>query len=130
MDGRGASLPHDHAAVTTERRILHSSIDDKGKIERFFRTLRAGWLGRVEAAERETLETLNRSLWAWIEGEYHNTPHRGLDGRTPLEQWALASAGVRYHAWRQTALNDPEQVGHRRAYLGARRDRRVRPTRA
>ena len=68
----------------------------KGKIERFFRTLRAGWLGRVEAAERETLETLNRSLWAWIEGEYHNTPHRGLDGRTPLEQWALASAGVRY----------------------------------
>ena len=40
---------------------------------------------RVEAAERETLESLNRSLWAWIEGEYHQTPHRGLDGRTPLE---------------------------------------------
>ena len=68
----------------------------KGKIERFFRTVRAGWLGRVEAAERETLETLNRSLWAWIEGEYHNSAHRGLEGRTPLEQWALASAGVRY----------------------------------
>ena len=33
MDGRGASLPHDHAAVTTERRILHSSIDDNGKME-------------------------------------------------------------------------------------------------
>ena len=68
----------------------------KGKIERFFRTLRAGWLSRVEAAEQETLESLNRSLWAWIEGEYHQTPHRGLDGRTPLEQWALASAAVRY----------------------------------
>ena len=68
----------------------------KGKIERFFRTLRAGWLGRVEAAGRETLESLNRSLWAWIEGEYHQTPHRGLEGRTPLEQWALASAAVRY----------------------------------
>jgi len=68
----------------------------KGKIERFFRTLRGGWLGRVEAAERETLESLNRSLWAWIEGEYHNTPHRGLEGRTPLEQWALASAAIRY----------------------------------
>ena len=26
----------------------------------------------------------------------HHTPHRGLDGRTPLEQWALASGGVRY----------------------------------
>ena len=41
-------------------------------------------------------QTLNRSLWAWIEGEYHNTPHRGIEGRTPLEQWALASAAVRY----------------------------------
>ncbi|MXX18686.1 MAG: DDE-type integrase/transposase/recombinase [Rhodospirillaceae bacterium] len=68
----------------------------KGKIERFFRTLRAGWLGRIDAAERETLESLNRSLWAWIEGEYHRTPHRGLEGRTPLEQWALASGAVRY----------------------------------
>ncbi len=53
-------------------------------------------LGHIEAAERETLETLNRSLWAWIEGEYHHTPHRGLDGRTPLEQWALASGAIRY----------------------------------
>ena len=68
----------------------------KGKIERFFRTLRAGWLAHIGAAERETLETLNRSLWAWIEGEYHHTPHRGLEGRTPLEQWALASGALRY----------------------------------
>ena len=68
----------------------------KGKIERFFRTLRAGWLRHLGDDALDNLQTLNRSLWAWIEGEYHNTPHRGLDGRTPLEQWALASAGVRY----------------------------------
>ena len=68
----------------------------KGKIERFFRTLRAGWLAHLDATALDSLQTLNRSLWAWVEGEYHNTPHRGLDGRTPLEQWALASAGVRY----------------------------------
>ena len=68
----------------------------KGKIERFFRTLRAGWLRHL-GDDVDSLEALNRSLWAWIEGEYHNSPHRGLDeGRTPLEQWALASAGVRY----------------------------------
>ena len=67
----------------------------KGKIERFFRTLRAGWLRHL-GSDVDSLETLNRSLWAWIEGEYHNSPHRGLDGRTPLEQWALVSAGVRY----------------------------------
>ena len=38
----------------------------------------------------------NRSLLAWVEGEYHQSPHRGLDGRTPLEQWALAGEDVRY----------------------------------
>ncbi len=68
----------------------------KGKIERFFRTLRAGWLAHLDARTRDSLQTLNRSLWAWIEGEYHHTPHRGLEGRTPLEQWALASGAVRY----------------------------------
>ncbi|WP_419906556.1 helix-turn-helix domain-containing protein [Hoeflea sp.] len=69
----------------------------KGKIERFFRSLRAGWLRHIDDAVLENLQTLNSSLWAWIEGEYHNAPHRGLEeGRTPLEQWAMASAGVRY----------------------------------
>ena len=69
----------------------------KGKIERFFRTLRAGWLRHLGDDVLDNLQTLNSSLWAWIEGEYHNSPHRGQEeGRTPLEQWALASADVRY----------------------------------
>ena len=69
----------------------------KGKIERWFRTLRAGWLSHLGDDVLGSLQTLNSSLWAWIEGEYHNSPHRGLEeGRTPLEQWALVSAGVRY----------------------------------
>ena len=59
-------------------------------------SLRAGWLAHLDARAAHSLQTLNRSLWAWIEGEYHHSAHRGLDGRTPLEQWALASAGVRY----------------------------------
>ena len=75
---------------------MQSAVQSKGKIERFFRTVRGAWLSRLDAADRDTLESLNRSLWAWIEGEYHHTPHRGLEGRTPLEQWALVSAGVRY----------------------------------
>ena len=68
----------------------------KGKIERFFRTLRAAWLERLDANATSSFEALNRSLWAWVEGEYHQSPHRGLDGRTPLEQWALAGENVRY----------------------------------
>ena len=92
----GASPAQHQATVTTQRQRLHSSTGDKGKIERWFRTLRAGWLAQIDPEALNSLQTLNRSLWAWIEGEYHHTPHRGLQGRTPLEQWALAGAAVRY----------------------------------
>ena len=68
----------------------------KGKIERWFRTLRAAWLARLNPEATSSLKALNRSLWAWVEGEYHQSPHRGLDGRTPLDQWALAGENVRY----------------------------------
>ena len=68
----------------------------KGKIERWFRTLRAAWLSRLDDEATASLDALNRSLWSWVEGEYHQSPHRGLDARTPLDQWALAAHNVRY----------------------------------
>ena len=68
----------------------------KGKIERFFRTLRAQLLTRLDDADTQSLEALNRRLWAWVEGEYHQTPHHGLDGQTPLERWAQSAEQVRF----------------------------------
>ena len=68
----------------------------KGKIERFFRSLRAQLLTRLRPEDTASLEALNRRLAAWIEGEYHHTPHRGLDGQTPLERWAQTAAQVRF----------------------------------
>ncbi len=68
----------------------------KGKIERFFRTLRAQLLTRLGEQDTRSLEALNRRLAAWIEGEYHHTPHRGLGGATPLEQWAQTAEAVRF----------------------------------
>jgi transposase InsO family protein len=68
----------------------------KGKIERFFKTLRAQLLIRLTPEDSANLSALNRRLAAWIEGEYHHTPHRGLAGLTPLEQWAQTGAGVRF----------------------------------
>ena len=67
----------------------------KGNIERFFRTLRAAGLAHLTAEATESLHTLNRTVWAWVEGEYPLSPHRGLDGRTPLDPWALAGHNVR-----------------------------------
>jgi len=67
----------------------------KGKQERWFRTVRAQLLTRLTGADTASLEALNRRLWAWVEGEYHQTPHRGLDDDTPLERWALTADKLR-----------------------------------
>ena len=68
----------------------------KGKIERWFKTVRAQLLTRLTEADTASLTALNRRLAGWIEGEYHHTPHRGLDGVTPLEQWARTGQAVRF----------------------------------
>ena len=68
----------------------------KGKMERWFLTLRSQLLTRLTAEDTRSLEALNRRLWAWVEGEYHHTPHRGLDGQTPLERWAQTAQDVRF----------------------------------
>lgn len=68
----------------------------KGKIERFWRTLRERFLDRLDLAEVTTLDELNVRLWAWVESEYHRTPHEGLDGRTPLEVWEEDASEIRW----------------------------------
>ena len=68
----------------------------KGKIERWFKSVRAQLLTRLTSEDTASLAALNRRLAAWIEGEYHHSPHRGLNGATPLEQWAQTGAGVRF----------------------------------
>ena len=50
----------------------------KGKIERWFKTVRAQMLTRLNEDDTTSLAALNRRLWAWVEGEYHHAPHRGL----------------------------------------------------
>ena len=68
----------------------------KGKIERFFRRVRAELLPTLRPADRASLAALNRRLAAWIEGEYHHAPHCGLDGETPLDRLARGGDKVRY----------------------------------
>jgi transposase InsO family protein len=68
----------------------------KGKIERWFKTVRAQLLTRLTPEDTASLEALNRRLHAWVEGEYHHAPHRGLAGNTPLEQWTQVGEAVRF----------------------------------
>jgi transposase InsO family protein len=70
--------------------------EGKGKQERWFRTVRLQFLPRLTPEDTQSLQALNRRLWAYVEGEYHQTPHRGLGGETPLDAWAARAAGVEY----------------------------------
>ena len=97
----GANYRSQHLALVCAKlgiALIHSrphQPEGRGKQERWFCTVRAQFLTRLTPADTESLDALNRSLWTWIEGEYHQTPHTGLDGRTPLDQWALAADQVK-----------------------------------
>ena len=66
----------------------------KGKQERWFRTVRMQLLPTLAPSDTASLEALNRRLWAWVEGEYHHSPHKGLDGVTPLDRWTMSAQNV------------------------------------
>lgn len=66
----------------------------KGKQERWFRTVRTSFLPTLKEEDLSSLEALNRRLWTWVETEYHQRPHRGLDGMTPFDAWCLKSDEV------------------------------------
>jgi putative transposase len=67
----------------------------KGKIERWFRTVRMQLLPRLRDNDLHGLGALNQRLWAFVEGEYHQTPHKGLADKTPFDRWAQTSHDVR-----------------------------------
>lgn len=58
----------------------------RGKIERFFRTVRQSFLNLLDEREIESLEQLNMLFTTWLETEYHREIHSSL-GVTPLDAW-------------------------------------------
>ena len=60
--------------------------EGRGKIERFFRSVREQFLANLDRKPTLTLEDLHQRLWAWIDNAYHLTEHSSL-GTTPLLRW-------------------------------------------
>lgn len=58
----------------------------RGKIERYFRSVRQQFLANLERKQVLSLEQLNERLWAWINNVYHRCEHSAL-GTTPLLRW-------------------------------------------
>jgi putative transposase len=100
----GAAYRSQHLALVCAKlgvTLIHARPYDaaaKGKQERWFRTVRMQLLPLLSDADTQSLDALNRRLWAWVESEYHQSPHRGLDGETPLDRWAKCGDEVKYLA--------------------------------
>jgi len=64
--------------------LLHARPYDpeaRGKMERFWRTLREGCLDFLGSLS--SLHEVNVRLWAFLDGHYHRAPHGGLLGGSP-----------------------------------------------
>jgi putative transposase len=75
-------------------RLIHASpraATTKGKIERFFRTVRDQFLVEVEGRQGLDLAELNRLFQAWLEVVYHRRVHSETE-QTPLERFGRAGA--------------------------------------
>ncbi len=76
--------------------LCHTPVRDgaaKGKIERFFRTVRESFLTR--ALDLSSVEALNRAFFAWVEDEYHQREHTSL-GMKPIDRFGLDLGSIRF----------------------------------
>jgi putative transposase len=96
----GAAFRSTHLAMVCAKlgvALIHAkpySPQGKGKMERWFRTVRMQLLSTLSEADLASESVLNRRLAAWVEGEYHHAAHRSLGGETPLDRWARMSEHV------------------------------------
>jgi len=104
-------VPHalyvDNGSIYTSKEIIqicarggcllhHAPLRDgaaKGKIERFFRTVRDQFLGRQ--LDLSSLAALNRQFTQWVEEHYNAQVHSGL-GMSPLDRFALDRKWLRF----------------------------------
>jgi transposase InsO family protein len=91
----GSTYRGDDLRLACERlgiTLIHASPGDapaRGKMERFWRTLRQGCLDHL--GTMTSLHDVQARLLAFLDEHYHRAPHGGLFGKTPAEAWAGAT---------------------------------------
>jgi transposase InsO family protein len=76
--------------------LSHAPVRDgaaKGKVERFFRTVRMSFLSRD--LDVSSIEALNRAFFRWVEDEYNATMHSVI-GMKPIDRFGLDLKRVRF----------------------------------
>lgn len=91
VDNGGPYRSHQLARIAASLGILivHTppyQPQGRGKIERWFKSVREQFLNNLDRRQVLTLSELNHRLWAWIDSAYHRSVHRSLR-MTPLVRW-------------------------------------------
>jgi putative transposase len=60
--------------------------EGRGKIERWFRSVREQFLANLDPKVLLSIEQLNERLWHWIDTVYHRSEHSAIE-TTPLARW-------------------------------------------
>lgn len=76
----------------------------KGKIERFFGTVKTRFFPILRAEPASSLEDLNRRFWRWLEEDYHRKVHSSLD-MTPLDMYFSQTSRIKM-------VEDPPALEH------------------
>jgi len=71
--------------------------ESKGKIERFFGTVRRCFYPLLQTEPPGSLEELNERFWAWLDESYHRKEHASLQA-TPLDTYLAQVDRVRHIA--------------------------------
>jgi putative transposase len=94
----GATYSGEALRIACERlgiTLIHAKPYDapaRGKMERFWRTLREGCLDHL--GTMCSLHEVQARLLAFLDEHYHKAPHGGLLGKTPAEAWAEARTRI------------------------------------
>jgi transposase InsO family protein len=94
--------------------LIHSKPYDspsRGKIERFFRTVRERFFSGLRASL--TLEELNQAFSAWLREDYHYKVHTGIEQR-PIDRYQASVTRVSIRRLSKAELDEIFLVRHER----------------
>jgi len=94
--------------------LIHSKPYDspsRGKIERFFRTIRERFLSGIQ--EGMSLEELNEAFSLWLKDDYHHKLHSGIEER-PIDRYNSSVGRVLIRRLSRTELDEIFLIRHER----------------
>lgn len=94
--------------------LIHSKPYDspsRGKIERFFRTVRDRFLSGIQ--EGITLDELNEAFRLWLQEDYHHKLHSGI-GERPIDRYNISVSRVSIRRLSKSELDEIFLVRHER----------------